>query len=347
MSELLKTGSKAPDFTLNAGPEAPLRLSDLRGHPVVLAFYPADWSPVCGDQLALYNEALHKLEPYNTRLLGISVDSEWCHAAYSEARGLNFPLLADYEPKGEVSRLYRAYNDKRGASARALYVIDAEGIIRWSYLSPEDVNPGMNGFLHALRDMTGEKTVCEDISQFNEGDHVRGSHTAPVTLVEYGDYECSHCARAHGEVKQVLEHFGLEVRFIFKNFPLSQIHPHAELAAEAAESAAGLGNFWGMHDLLFTRQHALQAENLLSYADTLGLNTKQMEQDLQTRCYQARVKADFESGIENGVNGTPAFFINGERHDGDYSAASLIQAISARLEKEGSSNVVPMQRKAV
>jgi peroxiredoxin len=146
----LPAGSPAPDFTLPSGPDARLRLADLRGRPVVLCFYPADWSPVCGDELALFNELQPEFERYNARTLGISVDGIWCHRAYAEARHIRFPLLSDFEPKGEVSRAYNAYRKGEGFSERALFVIDADGIVRWSYVSPVDVNPGAEGVLAAL-----------------------------------------------------------------------------------------------------------------------------------------------------------------------------------------------------
>src|SRR5438105_1207540 len=141
MSHILDAGSPAPDFTLHVTPDQTLSLSELRGQPVILAFYPADWSPVCGDQMALYNEILPELRRFDAELLGISVDGAWCHAAFAHERKLHFPLLADFEPKGAVARLYSAYREKDGHSERALFVIDAEGVIRWSYVSPVGVNP--------------------------------------------------------------------------------------------------------------------------------------------------------------------------------------------------------------
>ena len=134
-----------------------MRLSSFRGRPVVLVFYPADWSPVCGDQVALYNEMWREFEDYNAQLLGISVDGAWCHRAFAEARKLKFPLLADFEPKGDVSRRYGAYREKDGFSERALFVIDADGIVRWSYLSPVGTNPGADGIFEALESLTPEQ----------------------------------------------------------------------------------------------------------------------------------------------------------------------------------------------
>ena len=148
--QILRAGVKAPDFTLKSTPDQTVSLSEFRGRPVILAFYPADWSPTCGDQLALYNEVLPEFQRYNAALIGISVDGAWCHAAYSKARNLHFPLLADFEPKGAVAKAYRAYMPSAGMSGRALFVLDGKGMIRWSYLAPMDVNPGADGILAAL-----------------------------------------------------------------------------------------------------------------------------------------------------------------------------------------------------
>jgi peroxiredoxin len=155
---LLGPGTPAPDFALNATPDQVLRLSGLRGRPVILVFYPADWSPVCGDQVALYNEMLSEFREYDAEILGISVDSVWCHAAFARDRNLHFPLLADFEPKGAVARQYGAYRDEEGTSERALFVIDREGIIRWSYCSPIAVNPGADGILNTLESIAGKST---------------------------------------------------------------------------------------------------------------------------------------------------------------------------------------------
>ena len=153
MSNILSAGTPAPDFTLHVTPDQMLSLKELRGRPVILAFYPADWSPVCGDQMALYNEILPEFHRFNAELMGISVDGVWCHAAFSRDRKLHFPLLADFEPKGAVSRLYGAFRNGEGVSERALFVIDKKGTISWSYVSPIAVNPGADGILEALESL--------------------------------------------------------------------------------------------------------------------------------------------------------------------------------------------------
>ncbi len=150
MSTILAPGTTAPDFRLHVTPDQQLSLSELRGRPVILAFYPADWSPVCSDQMALYNEVLPEFQKANAELLGISVDGVWCHEAFANDRHLHFPLMADFEPKGAVAKAYGVYRDQDGICERALFVIDKNGIIAWSYLSPVAVNPGADGILDAL-----------------------------------------------------------------------------------------------------------------------------------------------------------------------------------------------------
>lgn len=150
MSKILAPGTPAPDFTLHVTADQSLSLSELKGKPVIIAFYPADWSPVCGDQLALLNEVLPEFHKYGAELLGISVDGVWCHTAFCAARKLHFPILSDFEPKGAVAKQYGAYRDKDGCCERALFVLDKDGIITWSYLSPVAENPGADGILDAL-----------------------------------------------------------------------------------------------------------------------------------------------------------------------------------------------------
>ena len=149
----LTAGTPAPEFSLHTTPDQTVKLSKFRRQPVVLAFYPADWSPVCGDQITLYNELLSEFQNLGAQLLGISVDGVWCHSAFSQNRKLRFPLLADFEPKGAVARLYGVYRESDGTSERALFVIDADGVIRWSYVSPVAVNPGAEGILSALEEL--------------------------------------------------------------------------------------------------------------------------------------------------------------------------------------------------
>jgi peroxiredoxin len=154
----LPPGTRAPGFSLPSSPTTSVALADFRGRPVVLVFYPADWSPVCGDQLALYTELQEEFTRLGAQVLGLSVDGPWCHAAFSAARGYSIPLLADFEPKGAVARSYGVYDERTGTAERALFVIDAEGIVHWSYVSPITVNPGADGILAALESLQGSKS---------------------------------------------------------------------------------------------------------------------------------------------------------------------------------------------
>jgi protein-disulfide isomerase len=158
-------------------------------------------------------------------------------------------------------------------------------------------------------------------------DHVQGAMRAVLTLVEYGDYQCPHCGRAYPIVKEVQRRLGSQLRFVFRNFPLAQIHPHAQHAAEAAEAAAVHGRFWEMHDALFEHQGALDDRHLAQYAESVGLDRERFLQDLTSHTYAPRVREDFLSGVKSGVNGTPTFFINGIRHDDGWDVETLTQAL--------------------
>lgn len=157
MSAILQPGTVAPEFSLHVTPDQKLALRELRGRPVILAFYPADWSPACSDEMALYNEVLPEFEKYGAELVGISVDGVWCHVAFAKDRRLRFPLASDFEPKGQVARAYGVYRDEDGVCERALFVIDRNGVIAWSYLSPVAINPGADGILDALENLPKPK----------------------------------------------------------------------------------------------------------------------------------------------------------------------------------------------
>jgi formate-nitrite transporter family protein len=170
----------------------------------------------------------------------------------------------------------------------------------------------------------------------SDSDHVEGAGEAPVTLVEYGDFECPHCGQAYPIVKEIQKRLGGRLRFVFRNFPLTQSHPHAERAAEAAEAAAAQGKFWQMHDLLYQHQQALKDEDLGRYAEDLGLDAERVKTELRQGTYRERVRQNFMSGVRSGVNGTPTFFINGVRHDGSYDLSTLLGAIERAGQAAGS-----------
>ncbi|HEY0581478.1 MAG TPA: redoxin domain-containing protein [Chloroflexota bacterium] len=156
----LEAGTEAPEFNLRSTPDQTVSLSEFRGQPLVLAFYPADWSPVCGDQMTLYSEIMPEFKRFDANVLGISVDGAWCHMAYRKHQNIAFPLLADFEPKGSVARRYGVYRHQEGVCERALFVLDENGVIRWSYVSPIGVNPGADGILSALESMHSSRAAA-------------------------------------------------------------------------------------------------------------------------------------------------------------------------------------------
>jgi protein-disulfide isomerase len=163
-------------------------------------------------------------------------------------------------------------------------------------------------------------------------DHIQGPSTAAVTLVEYGDYECPYCGAAYPVLNDLMAAFPDDLRFVFRNFPMTQMHPHAQRAAEAAEAAGAQQKFWAMHDILYENQDALAEPDLLAYAADLGLDTARFQAELADGTYRARVRDDFSSGVRSGVNGTPTFFINGRRHNGPFDLATLERAVESAME---------------
>ncbi|HMD55436.1 MAG TPA: DsbA family protein [Phycisphaerae bacterium] len=167
----------------------------------------------------------------------------------------------------------------------------------------------------------------------NPDDHIQGDPKAPVVLVEYGDYECPYCGQAYPIVKRVQKHFGKRMAFVFRNFPLTEVHPNAEIAAQTAEFAAAQGRFWEMHDSLYENQESLGAPLFIALAKKLELSVEDLNSALTNGTYASRVKNDFMGGVRSGVNGTPTFFINGNRHDGAFEFEDLVAAIEAHLTK--------------
>ena len=171
-----------------------------------------------------------------------------------------------------------------------------------------------------------ETTLTLPVSE--DRDHSQGPADAPVTLVEYGDYECPYCGAAYPIVKEVQSRLGDGLRFVFRNFPITTSHPHAEQAAEAAETAAAQGKFWEMHDVLYENQRNLRDADLRGYAEALGLDVERFDNEVAEHVHAPRVREDFMSGVRSGVNGTPTFFINGHRHDDSYDLDTLLAALA-------------------
>jgi len=178
---------------------------------------------------------------------------------------------------------------------------------------------------------TGQSRVARLVLPVGERDHIQGPTDAQVTLVEYGDYECPFCGQAYPIIKAVQGHLGHRLRFVFRNFPLTEMHPHALKAAMAAEAAGAQGQFWPMHDLLYENQDALDERSLARYAESLRLDVERFRAELRAETYASRVHEDFMSGVRSGVNGTPTMFVNGVRHDGPWDAESLTEALTATV----------------
>lgn len=325
MKALIEQGTRAPEFDLPSTAGGRLSASDLAGEAYVLVFYPGDFTPVCTSELALFEQARGEIEQAGARLIGISVDSLSSHMAFARAQNLGFPLLSDSHPKGAVSQAFRSYNDETGTSRRSLFVIDQQGEVFWSYLSPDGVNPGVDGVLRALSELApgGSGAARKSRTDF----HVKGSLDAAVTLTEFGDYQCPYCGQAYGELRKVFSHFGDDLRFEFRNFPLTNIHPYAEMAAEAAEAAGAQGQFWQMHDGLYENQASLSPELVAELANALQLDVGRLARETNDHAYIGRIRADLSDGLRAGVNGTPSFFINGRLHQGNFDARTLIRAI--------------------
>jgi len=165
----------------------------------------------------------------------------------------------------------------------------------------------------------------------NSNDHIQGNSNAPVELVEYGDYQCSHCGRAYPIIKRIQREMGDQLKFVFRNFPLAESHPDAMNAALAAEAAALQGKFWQMHDIIYENQQQLQEEDLIIYAAQIGLDEDQFAADFGKEEVEQKVENDFESGVRSGVNGTPSFFINGEKYNGSWDEQTLLHHLKSMV----------------
>jgi protein-disulfide isomerase len=179
--------------------------------------------------------------------------------------------------------------------------------------------------------MSGRASQARLVLPVGPRDHSQGPEDAPVTLVEYGDYQCPYCGEAYPIVRQIQKRLGTKLRFVFRNFPIGTSHPNAPLAAEAAEAAGAQSRFWQMHDMLYEHQSALEEPYLLAYAQEVKVDLGKFRSDLQHHAFQPRVQEDFMSGVRSGVNGTPTFYINGVRHDDSYEFGVLLRALESHL----------------
>ena len=261
---ILEPGSAAPDFTLHDGSRQPGLAGGFPRPPRGAGVLSRRLEPGVRRPARAVQRAAPEFRA-TRELLGISVDGRLVPRRVRARRKLHFPLLADFEPKGDVARAYGAYRDPGGSAERALFVIDADGMIRWSYLSPMGVNPGADGILRRSSRCAAPMTQAHERPRCSvrrdpcaRDDHV-GPGDAPVTLVEYGDYQCPYCGAAYPLVQRCSSGSATGLRFVFRNFPLDESHPDAEHAAEAAEAADAQGQFWAMHDMLYENQQPVRA----------------------------------------------------------------------------------------
>jgi len=239
-------------------------------------------------------QILPEFRKHDAEMLGISVHGVWCHAAFARDCRLHFPLLSDFEPKGEVSQGGTLPIARVKVSPSVAFVLDRQGVIAWSYCSPIAVNPGADEFLTPSRNSQMRQLPTASLkTPITQNDHVRGPALAPITLVEYGDYECPHSAMAHPVVNQLQLHFKGQMRFAFRHFPLTEIHPHAEIAAESTEFAGAAGLFWEMHDALFENQPRLSIPVVFLIAEELRLPETALRNALETGQYRNKVRSDF------------------------------------------------------
>lgn len=322
----IQPGTAAPDFSLPSSFGNTVRLRDLRGRHVVLAFYPGDWTPVCSGQIPAYSDIADDLAELNAVIFGVSVDSVASHKAWAHDRNLRIPLLADFEPKGAVSKLLGVYNEEHGTTERALIVIDKDGIVAWSYVSGYQQDPGASGILRVLEQLEfGTSSIRPKQLSIVQGlEHHLGD--GPITLVEYVDLECPDCKAAESWVQQLRAE--IPMRYILRHFPIRSSHPHSYMAAEAAEAAGAQGKFWEMVAKLFENQKKLQYHDIMRYGHELGLDLELFKRHLDNRAYSQKVRSHFMSGLKSGVTGTPTFFINGQLYEGEKTYDALRAALS-------------------
>ena len=302
---IIQAGTSAPAFTLHTTPDQTVSLADFQGQPVILAFYPADWSPVCGDQMTLYNEILPEFRRHRAMLLGISVDGVWCHGAFAGARKLHFPLLADFEPKGDVARTYGAYRAAEGVAERALvrdrwrrrHAVELPLADRRQSRGgrhPRGARVARGAAAPRLEEDTWPSVSLASRARSRSASAITWSaRRRPTTLVEYGDYSVRTAGSPTRSSRRCCGTSAERLRFAFRHFPLAEIHPYALRAAEAAEAAGAQGKFWPMHDLLFANQQALDDAGLVRYATHLGLDVPRFVRELAEHTWEPRVREDF------------------------------------------------------
>ena len=337
MANPLPADTKAPDFSLRSTPDQSVSLSDFRGRPVILAFYPADWSPVCGDQMALYNEILAEFQRFGAELLGISVDGVWCHLAFAHDRKLRFPAARRLRAEGRgraASTASTAIDD--GTSERALFVIDGDGIIRWSYVSPVGVNPGADGILTRSRHSQRGRRHDERRRRrqltlpVSDRDHIAGT---PRTRRSRWSSTATTSARtaARRTRSSRTSSSGWATGCASSSATSRLRDPPARAARRrSGRSRGSAGQVLGdARRALRAPARARRSRTWCSTRSSSAWTSSGSKASLAPTPTPPRVREDFISGVRSGVNGTPTFFINGIRYDGSWDAETLMDALSA------------------
>jgi peroxiredoxin/protein-disulfide isomerase len=333
MSSILAPGIAAPDFNLSSSPTEKISLKDsTSAGNLVLVFYPEDGSAASANQMSFFSEISPEFESRrNTRVLGISTDSVSSQQSFAAQQKMAFTLLSDSEPKAAVAKAYGVFSYTHQLAQQAIFLIDWNGRIRWSFLSPPNVNPGADGILNALDDLLEEQSGTSSlVFPVGPGDHIQGSSSGLI-LLGYGDYQSPDCNAARAAVQQVQTQFGNIATYVYRHFPLTRIHSEAQAAAEVAEFAAAQGKFWEMHEKLFDNQATLGPALYTKLATDLGLDPTALQAALTAKTYAAHVQADSIGGIRSGVNGTPCFFMSGSRYDGKIDGDDMIGELNAIL----------------
>ncbi|MGI9862858.1 thioredoxin domain-containing protein [Moorella naiadis] len=306
MKSILQPGIKAPQFTLPAvNQEYEVSVSGQLEHVTAILFFGSEVNNEIAGQLTGFQERLQDFEKHNAMVIAISDAAPGDLRKLAEKEGINFPFIADSEPRGYVARSFGVVSNEN--IQPAVFIVDQEGLIRRVYC-PE---PG--------KDLPNPAMVLRAIIKLantpkpplvTPEDWRLGSPEAPVILIEYGDYQCGHCRQLYQVIRKLLPLYEEKVQFVFRHYPLRHLHPQAELAAEAAEAAGAQGKFWEMHARMFEAENALERENLVEYAREIGLDIEKFTQDLDNHRFANEVKEDFRGATRNKIKFPPAFFIN-------------------------------------
>lgn len=333
MSKILWPHIVAPAFNLSCSATQKISLKDSLSHGnVILLFYPEDSSPACVNQMILFSEAYPLIQNRVTQVFGISTDSVASQQSFAAQHNIAFPLLSDSDPLAAVAKAYGVFSDTHQLAQQALFLIDGNGNIRWSYYVDPEINSGADGILHVVEALSEGPYTFLTLPP-DAGDHALNGPAVNLIFLQYGDYQSPECAAARSAVKAMQTEFGDSLTYIYRHFPLTRIHPEAQAAAEVAEFAASQGKFWEMHELLFDNQTSLGAATYTKLATSLGLDPTALTAALAAKTFAPNVQADFEGGVRTGVNGTPCFYMGGPyvlttRYNGKIDGQAMITSMN-------------------